>query len=266
MPLTILVVDDDSGVRLCVGDFLSASGYSVVLAENGQEALLRLAELQPHLIVTDVAMPLMDGYELVRRVRQQPTLRLLPVIFLTERSQTKERIRGYQLGCDIYLPKPFDLQELGVVVRNLLERSQLIQTAWQYTYQDQLVQQPFVAATSSSRSATQVLASDVGGHKRLSTNTFVTRLPEPTINRPSPTCADLPFPLQLTDREAKVLALVVDGLSNNQIGDRLYLSPRTVEKYVSNLLRKTTTSNRAELVHFAMKHCLVNESSDPADF
>ena len=75
-------------------------------------------------------MPAMDGYELVRRVRRQPPLRLLPVIFLTERTSTQERIKGYQLGCDAYLPKPFELEELGAVVRNLLERSQLIDSEW----------------------------------------------------------------------------------------------------------------------------------------
>jgi len=63
--------------------------------------------------------------------------------------------------------------------------------------------------------------------------------------------------LQLTNREQGVLRLLSDGLSNAQIGDRLHLSPRTIEKYVSNLLRKTETSNRAELVRFAMDHHLV---------
>jgi len=222
MPLTILVVDDDLGTRLSIGDYLELSGYLVVMAENGEQALALVDQVQPHLIVTDVAMPRMDGFELVRQVRSQPALRLLPVIFLTALSRTEERIRGYQLGCDAYLPKPFDLKELGAVVRNLLERSQLIQTEWRR----------------------QIRASEAA---------------EAGANRVAegPVAAEPESDLGLTLREQSVLALLADGLSNSQIGDRLHLSPRTVEKYVSSLLRKTNTSNRAELVRYVMDHHLV---------
>jgi len=68
-------------------------------------------------------------YELVRRVRQHPGFRLLPVIFLSGRNKTEERIQGYQTGADLYL-KPFELEELGAAVRNLLERSQIIQSEY----------------------------------------------------------------------------------------------------------------------------------------
>lgn len=222
MPLTILVVDDDLGTRLSIGDYLELSGYLVVMAENGEQALALVDQVQPHLIVTDVAMPRMDGFELVRQVRLQPALRLLPVIFLTALSRTEERIRGYQLGCDAYLPKPFDLKELGAVVRNLLERSQLIQTEWRR----------------------QIRASEAA---------------EPSANRgvEEHSAAESESDLALTLRERGVLSLLADGLSNSQIGDRLHLSPRTVEKYVSSLLRKTNTSNRAELVRYVMDHHLV---------
>jgi DNA-binding NarL/FixJ family response regulator len=223
MPLTILVVDDDLGTRLSISDYLELSGYLVTMAENGEQALALVDQVQPHLIVTDVAMPRMDGFELVRQVRLQPALRLLPVIFLTALSRTEERIRGYQLGCDAYLPKPFDLKELGAVVRNLLERSQLIQTEWR-------------------RQVHASDASDTGG----------SRPAEGHLSGAEPESD-----LALTLREQEVLSLLADGLSNSQIGDRLHLSPRTVEKYVSSLLRKTNTSNRAELVRYVMDHHLV---------
>jgi CheY-like chemotaxis protein len=106
MPLLILIADDDPGIRLAIKDFLELAGYSVVVASNGEEALSRLDTYHPHLLVSDIKMPRMDGYTLVSRVRQRPEFRLLPVIFLTERGSTEERIRGYQLGCDLYLPKP----------------------------------------------------------------------------------------------------------------------------------------------------------------
>jgi DNA-binding NarL/FixJ family response regulator len=214
MPLTILVAEDDLGTRLSISDYLESSGYSVVAAENGADALSLLDVHQPHLIVTDVAMPLMDGYELVRHVRRRPALRLLPIVFLTGRTETTERVKGYQLGCDVYLAKPFELSELGAVVRNLLDRSQMIETEWR------------------SRQGFEGTAET--GEKPI---------------------ADVR--IALTDREKEVLALLSDGLSNIQIGNHLHLSGRTVEKHVSSLLRKTETSNRAELVRFAMEHHLV---------
>lgn len=218
MPLLILIAEDDKGTRMAIYDYLEQSGYGAIAAENGKQALEMVAKYQPHLIITDIAMPLMDGYEFVRQVRQQPALRLLPVIFLTARNSTSERIRGYQLGCDLYLPKPFELEELAAVVRNLLERSQLIESEWRSRLQaTDKPTPPLQTATSSSTS----------------------------------------LDLSLTPREQEVLILITTGLSNAQIGATLHLSPRTIEKYVSSLLRKTATSNRAELVHFAMQHQLV---------
>lgn len=221
MPLTILVADDDLGTRLSIGDYLETVGYSVLRAENGQEALKMVEKFQPHLIVTDVTMPRMDGYEFVRQVRQQPAFRLLPVVFLTARTETHERIRGYQLGCDVYLPKPFELKELGAVVRHLLERLQMIEMEWR------------------SRSLISSSAQDT------------------TPQNAQRLAALAPIEVKLTKREQEVVVLLSDGLSNAQIGDRLHLSPRTVEKYVSSLLDKTDTSNRAELMRFAIDHHLV---------
>ncbi len=81
MALTILVADDDLGTRLSISDYLEAAGYFVISAENGREALKLVEVYQPHLIVTDITMPQMDGWELVRQIRQRPALRLLPVVF-----------------------------------------------------------------------------------------------------------------------------------------------------------------------------------------
>ncbi|NJN02586.1 MAG: response regulator transcription factor [Leptolyngbyaceae cyanobacterium SL_1_1] len=218
MPLTILVVDDEEGTRLSIGEFLRLSGYAIVAASNGREALMLVEKQQPHLIITDIAMPQLDGYELIQKLRQYPALRLLPVVFLTARNETQDRVRGYQLGCDAYLPKPFELEELGAVVRNLLERTQMMQNTW-------LQQLQAAAVTPQPLSMTSEQA------KFLSPD--------------------------LTAREQEVLVLLAEGLSNAQIGDRLYLSPRTVEKHVSSLLRKTETNNRAELVRFALDHHLI---------
>jgi DNA-binding NarL/FixJ family response regulator len=143
-------------------------------------------------------------------------------VFLTAHAESRERVRGYQTGCDAYVEKPFELDELGAVVRNLLERSQLIQTALlQYN----------LAATQPPAAVP----------------------PAPVSPRFAPSPG-----IEFTDREREVLDLLAGGLSNAQIADRLYLSPRTVEKYVSSLFRKTETNNRAELVRFVMDHHLVD--------
>ncbi len=183
-------------------------------------------ECHPDLIVTDIVMPRMNGYELVRRVRQQPAFRLLPVILLTGRTKTQERILGYQSGCDLYLPKPFELEELAAAIRNLLERSQIIQSEYRFSHKENL------GSTTPTKA--------VDAHHSLFTHIHQSQLIS-----------------SLTSREQEVLELLTHGLSNAEMGQQLHLSPRTVEKYVSSLLRKTETSNRAELVRFAIKHGLV---------
>ncbi len=220
MPLTILVVDDDPGTRLSISDYLELSGYSVIVADDGQEALAKVEEYHPDLMVTDIVMPRMNGYELVRQVRQKSEFRLLPVILLTARTKTQERILGYQSGCDLYLPKPFELEELGAAIRNLLARSQIIQSAYRL--------------------------SDLENTNALDTNGS-------QLNH----IQKSQWFSELTSREQEVLELLTHGLSNADMGQKLHLSPRTIEKYVSSLLRKTSTNNRAELVRFAMKHGLV---------
>lgn len=226
MSLTILVADDDLGTRLAITDFLEIAGYFVIAAEDGHAALDQVKQCQPHLLITDITMPRMDGYELVQEVRRQPAFRLLPVVFLTERTAMEERIRGYQAGCDIYLPKPFALEELGAVVRNLLERSQLIQSEWRVRLQDDGAgRRP--TDSNQNRDSTK--------HSAVTANA-----------------------LDLTPREQEVLGFLSEGLSNAQIGQAMHLSPRTVEKYVSSLLRKTETANRAELVRFTLQNHLVD--------
>ncbi|MEG4325467.1 response regulator transcription factor [Microcoleus sp. AT3-A2] len=243
MPLTILVADDDFATRLSITDYLEITGYSVIAAENGKEALGLVDEFQPHLIVTDITMPEMDGYEFVRRVRTRPAFRLLPVIFLTERTSTQERIRGYQMGCDNYLAKPFELQELGAVIRSLLDRYALIAQAPSRSPEPESTPTEARSRTNGQPEADFLTQkSNTGDSLRDSSASRAS----PSQNAPS-----------LTQRERQVLDLLTEGLSNIQIGSTLHLSPRTIEKHVSSLFRKTDSNNRAELVRFAMEHHLV---------
>ncbi|MBE9170170.1 response regulator transcription factor [Pleurocapsales cyanobacterium LEGE 06147] len=234
MPLLILIAEDDPGIRLAVNDYLELSGYGVITAENGDRALLLIEQYHPHLLISDIKMPGKDGYELVKQIRRQPEFRLLPVIFLTEFGTTKERIRGYEAGCDIYLPKPFEMEELGAVIRNLLERSHTIQSELRFTHGNAQNHQLDLSLAQRGTEADRTMSQ------------------EEII-----AIADLLSQIELTERERQVLHLLTQGLSNGEIGDRLHLSPRTIEKYVTSLLRKTDTSKRAELIRFALEHHLV---------
>ena len=119
---TILVADDEEDVRELVTYRLTRSGYNVIGARDGLEALELATERAPDLMVLDVMMPKLDGYELTRRVRAEEALRSIPVILLTARSQESDVDRGFEVGADDYLRKPFNPDELVARVRAVLGR------------------------------------------------------------------------------------------------------------------------------------------------
>jgi DNA-binding response OmpR family regulator len=119
---TILVADDEEDLRELVTYRLTRSGYRVIGAGDGQEALELAAERAPDLMVLDVMMPKLDGYELTRRVRAEEALSSIPVILLTARSQESDIDRGFEVGADDYLKKPFNPDELVARVRAVLGR------------------------------------------------------------------------------------------------------------------------------------------------
>jgi DNA-binding response OmpR family regulator len=116
----ILVVDDDDDIRLLVRELLVRAGYDVEEAEDGRAALRSLFATPPSLVILDVTMPDMDGYQTLERIRD---LSDVPVLMLTARSQELEKVRGLAAGADDYVPKPFGRQELLARVQALLRRS-----------------------------------------------------------------------------------------------------------------------------------------------
>src|SRR5437899_2939078 len=116
----VLVVDDDAGLCQLVTRFLSREGFATSWAPNGTAGLeLALAE-DYSLIMLDVMMPDTDGFEVLRRIRERSRT---PVLMLTARGDTHDRIRGLEMGADDYLPKPFDPAELAARIRAILRRS-----------------------------------------------------------------------------------------------------------------------------------------------
>lgn len=125
----LLVVDDEPNLLTAIAAVLRGEQYDVTTARNGKDALLQIARSLPDLIVSDVRMPLMDGFQLARKLRSAPHTALIPIIFLTAKDETDNRIEGFRAGVDVYLTKPFEPDELLAVIHNILTRIERTQTA-----------------------------------------------------------------------------------------------------------------------------------------
>ncbi|MEZ4400336.1 MAG: response regulator [Kofleriaceae bacterium] len=123
MPPVVLVADDDAWILRMVATVLEKRGYQVMTATDGEEALTLALGTPPDLLITDVMMPRMDGWALVKALRARPELATLPVIFLTALSSDEDRIRGFRLGADDYVPKPFRFEELDLRVAKTMRRT-----------------------------------------------------------------------------------------------------------------------------------------------
>ena len=124
-PPTILVVDDHPASRMTAVAILSVEGYEVLEAESGLAALKAVMQTQPDLILLDVMMPEMDGFEVCRQLKQDEQTRLIPVIFITALSDRQARISGIEAGGDDFLSKPFDRLELAARVKSLVRQKRL---------------------------------------------------------------------------------------------------------------------------------------------
>ncbi|MGC9394474.1 MAG: response regulator [Anaerolineae bacterium] len=124
-PRHILIVEDDANTAEMLSAYFSSVGYQVSHAAWGQDALKIASEKLPDLIVLDIHLPDIDGYEVCMTLRSQRRTEHTPIIFLTERRERMDRLTGLQLGAVDYITKPFDVQELRFRVRNVLRRSNL---------------------------------------------------------------------------------------------------------------------------------------------
>lgn len=221
----LLLVDDEPGLREAVQAYLEAENFDVRTASNASEGWELVQQETPDLLITDIMMPRVDGYQFLQQLREDPRYSALPVVFLTAKGMTGDRIQGYEAGADAYLPKPFDPEELVAIVKNLLRRR---------------------TAASTEEAGFERISQQLAEIKGMMTQ-------QPGV---APTPA--PIKIDLTPREQSVLKLVAEGLMNKEIARRLDTSVRNVEKYVSRLFSKTGTNSRTELVRFALKHGLTD--------
>ncbi|MDI6827416.1 MAG: response regulator [Armatimonadota bacterium] len=121
MPRKILAVDDEKHIVRLVQVNLERQGYEVVTASDGKEALQKVEEEKPDLVILDVMMPYMDGFEVLQNLRRNPSTRDIPVIMLTAKAQDADVFRGWQSGVDCYLTKPFNPMELISFVKRIFK-------------------------------------------------------------------------------------------------------------------------------------------------
>lgn len=224
----ILVVDDDRTMRTVLTRYLENRGYQVEQVTSGAEALIAVAKSPPDLVVSDVMMPEMDGIEFCRRLRATPSGQLMPFIFLSGRGELEDRIHGHSIGADDYLTKPVDPRELVAKIEAQLERTRRIHS--------EIIRLMQLTIGSSS------------------TGSFAEALTSQAVEMSEPQEAEVaitPTPLPLTPAEERVFWEVIQGLTNKQISDRLFISPRTVQTHLSSILNKLQLENRSQLVRFA---------------
>ncbi len=205
----ILIVDDDNTLRAALTRYLRDRGFVVHNAASGTEGWLSFTQDTPDLIVSDVIMPEMDGFELCIKIRSTGPGQLVPFIFLSGRCDLEDRIQGHSIGADDYLVKPFHPRELIAKIEAQLARATRIRTEINRALQ-QACEEPLKS--------------------------------------------QLQIPLPLTPAEEKVFWEVIQGFTNKIIGDRLFISPRTVQTHLSNILSKLSLQNRSQLIRYAFEN------------
>jgi putative two-component system response regulator len=125
-PVRVLAVDDNIHNIELLDGLLSSRGYEVIRAMNGKEALEKVAETKPHIVILDVLMPVMDGYETCRRLKENEETRFIPVVMLTALNSLEDKVKGIDVGADDFISKPFQSPELLARVKSLVRVRSLI--------------------------------------------------------------------------------------------------------------------------------------------
>lgn len=224
----IVLVDDERDIRVAVGDYLYNQGYQVTTCSSADDLLELMGNRTnqgdlprtPDAIISDVRMPGKDGVQLLRWIRQDPLLQRVPVILLTAKAMTKDRIDGYNAGADAYLPKPFDPEELVAIVDNRIARRKQL--------------------TKGSE-----------GMLRMELKHDISRIKELMKKNSDRVVKKTDVYLTLAERE--VLDLVSKGYSNAEIATTRGTCLSQVKKTVTKLYKESMTKSRTQLVRWAIE-------------
>ena len=222
----IVLVDDEESIRMAVGDYLYDHGYKVTACVDA-DALVEVVSMPPEenmlpivpdVIISDIRMPGRNGLALLKYIRADKRLSRVPVVLLTAKAFTTDRIEGYNSGADVYLTKPFDPEELLAIVDNLITRRQQM---------------------TGSKGRLADLQEEMANIKQIL-----------KING-SNVVQKTDVYLTLSERE--VLELVCDGMTNTDIAKRRGVTPERVGGILQQLYLKTDNRSRTELVRWALK-------------
>lgn len=221
----ILIIDDDKSFQFSLKLYLEEKNFLVKTVENALEGFEFLNQELPSVILLDIMMPQISGYQFLEFVRSTPQLSCIPIIILTAKGLTADRIQGYSLGCNAYLSKPFNSEELLSIIQNVLAH-----------YKNYLLQANSPKLIIENQSVVQ----NNFGHVSVPFNSKE-------------------YELALSPREQNTLNLVAKGYMNKEIARELRISIRHVERYVTRLFKEFRVNNRTELVRVALQYLFITE-------
>lgn len=212
MTAKIMVVDDDHNIREVIRFALEDAGMTVTEASNGQAALASLAQGQPDLMVLDIGMPEMDGFQTCKAVRRSSNL---PILFLTARDEEIDRVLGFELGADDFVPKPFSPRELVLRIRAILARAKGVDQEAALSHADLMMDKPRHEATLGA---------------------------DPLI------LTGIEFGLLHALLQAPDRVLSRNQLIEAVYGANTYLSDRTVDSHIRNVRQKAAALGYADVI------------------
>lgn len=240
----VILVDDEEDIRMAVGDFLYNQGFQVTACADGQ-SLLEVLDTEheqgqshlPDAIISDIRMPLSDqnGYELVEVIRAAPKWSGIPIVMLTAKAMTQDRVQGYKVGANAFLPKPFDPYELLSILDNVIARSK------------QSVASSRAAAGSGSNDETVASSSpDLLALKQQldEIKQIMERNAAATVQKTN---------VALTESERYMLQMICDGCTYAEIAADCNVTVKAVNRFVQKLYQQTETKTRTELAKWAIQ-------------
>lgn len=252
---TVLIIDDHPGNLAVAVGYLEGHACEVLTARDGVTGVQRAGLTLPSLILLDVEMPGIDGYETCRRLKAATATRDIPVIFMTVRDSTEDKVRGFELGAVDHVTKPFDAAELVARVRTHLElRALRLDLQARVASQTAALQQELALREQLLREREALL--EVVRQQSDQLRELTRAWMEARSERPTAGAAGeqrLAVLLDLSAREGEVLQLIVDGRSNKEIAGAMSLARTSVSTYRMRLMNKLDVQDTASLVRRALQ-------------